>query len=425
MARMSRTKTIVVGAGLLGITTAYELAARGEAVELLEAREGVALETSYANGAMLTPSLVEPWNAPGVHKHLVASFFDPHAALKLRASAIPSLLSWGIRFLYYSSPSRHRAATHANYALATYSMGITRELREALNLTYESSNFGTLKVFRDRAAMDGPIALARRLAERGLRYEVLDREQMIKLEPQLAPVREQIVGGLYFPDDEGGDAHLFCRALAGKFMAAGGRLRTNVAVEKLVTRDSRVVGLKTAQETMESSRIVVAAGNGTVRLLQPLGINLPIRPAKGYSVTIDAPSDPMHRPRIAAIDDAMHAAVVPLGSHLRVVGTAEFAGHDRTLRAERVDNLFNLLEALYPRISAGIDRNKARAWTGSRPMSADGLPFIGATRVRGLYVNAGHGHLGWTLAAGSARLLTDLILGVSTTIDPAPYRATR
>jgi D-amino-acid dehydrogenase len=422
---MTKATTIVVGGGLLGITTAYELASRGEPVELLEAREGVALETSYANGAMLTASHADPWNAPGVHKHLFTSFFNPHSAMKLRASALPSLFCWGLRFLYHSAPQRHRAATQASYALAKYSIDLTRELRETLSLKYEASSAGTLKLFRDGGAMDGPIKLAQMLAPHGLRFEVLDREATINIEPQLAPIRERIVGALYYPDDEGGDAHLFCRALAEKFVAAGGKLRTDVVVEKLVTRDSTVVGLKTQPGTIECSRVVVAAGNSSVRLLQPLGVRLPIRPAKGYSVTIDAPSDPAHRPRIAAVDDAMHAAVVPLGSHLRAVGTAEFAGNDRTLRAERVDNLFNLLEALYPRIAAGIDRSKARAWTGSRPMSADGLPFIGPTRVRGLYVNAGHGHLGWTLAAGSARLLTDLMLGASTTIDPGPYRVTR
>lgn len=425
MTGMSRLSTVVVGGGLLGITTAYELARRGEAVKLIESREGVGLETSYANGAMLTASQCEPWNAPGVHKYLFASLFDPRAALKLRVSAMPSLFSWGIRFLYHSSSARHRAATQANYALATYSIRVTRELREALNLRYEASAHGALRVFRQAAAMLGPTDFARRLARDGLRYQVLDRGGTIELEPQLAPVGAEIAGGIYFPDDEGGDAYLFCQTLSEQYVAAGGDLQTSVRVDRLLVRNSRVVGLETDRGTIECSRVVVAAGNGSVRLLQPLGIKLPIRPAKGYSITVDAPGDPMHRPRITTVDDAMHAAVVPLGERLRVVGTAEFAGNDPTLRAERVENLFSLLKGLYPQIAADVDRRKAQAWTGARPMSADGVPFIGATAVRGLYVNAGHGHLGWTLAAGSSRLLADLMLGAQTTIDAGPYRANR
>lgn len=421
---MRKSDIIVIGGGLAGVTSAYELAERGHSVELLEAREGVALETSYANGSMLTASMSDPWNSPGVHRHLWASLFDPHSAMKLRLHAVPTLLSWGCKFLRNSSPTRYRAATRANYILAKYSLELTAALRARLKLVYDASTRGTMKVFRDEAAMQGPAALARLLSEHGLRHELCDRDRAIALEPQLAGIRDQIAGALHFPDDESGDAHLFCRALTDAFVAVGGRLHTRVTVERLESDNYGTIRVWTNTDVIEASRVVVAAGNSSARLLRDVGVAVPIRPAKGYSVTVDVPDDEI-RPGIAVIDDAMHAAVVPLGTKVRVAGTAEFAGDDRTLRADRIDNLFNLLGALYPNIASRIDKQAASCWTGLRPMSADGLPFIGATTARGVYVNAGHGHLGWTLAAGAAGLLADLMSGTRPAIDPEPYRARR
>jgi D-amino-acid dehydrogenase len=176
---------------------------------------------------------------------------------------------------------------------------------------------------------------------------------------------------------------------------------------------------------MECRRVVIAAGSASTRLLEPLGLSLPVRPVKGYSVTIDVSANPADLPRMPIVDDAMHAAVTPLGSRLRIAGTAEFAGMNRTLRQACIDNLFHLLDAIFPRIAAYVDRGAALAWTGLRPMSADGTPFIGQMRIPGVYVSTGHGHLGWTMALGSARLLADLMLGNEPAIDPRPYRATR
>jgi len=422
---MSDRKILVIGAGLIGVTTAYELVARGEDVELIDTREGVALEASFANGAMLTASMPEPWNGPGVHKHLIASLFDARSPMKLHVSALPSLLSWGIRFLYNSSEELHWAAARANYALASYSIRSTRDLRERLQLPYAAFTVGTMKVFRHGPAMERPTAFARMLAHDGLRYRVLDRDAATEVEPQLAPVRDAIAGALYFPDDEGGDAHLFCRQLADRFVAAGGQLRTGARVERIVTGRGQVAGAETTQGRIETRRVVVAAGHQTPDLLRALGLYLPIQPVKGYSVTIDLPGLAERSPRIPVIDDAAHAAVVPVGSRLRCAGIAEFAGTDRTIDGRRIDGLFNLMTRLYPRITEGVDRRSARPWTGLRPISSDGVPFVGPTRIPGLYVNAGHGHLGWTLAVGSARLLADMLQDSPTAIDPHSYRATR
>jgi D-amino-acid dehydrogenase len=414
--------TAVIGAGLIGLTTAWELASRGERVELIEAREHVALETSHANGGLLT-GMADPWNSPGVHRHLFASLWNPHAAMQLRWSALPSLLTWGTKFLRNSSAERYWRATQANHLLSAYSIRATRALRERLGLHYDASTFGSLKVFRDLAAMAGPIALVEKMRELGFRHRVLNRDATVQMEPQLAAVEKHIVGALYFPDDEGGDAYAFCRALAEKVAQSGVPLRTGVTVDKILARAGRVE-LLTNEGIREYRRVVVAGGVASTRLLGPLGVRLPVRPVKGYSLTIDALDDPQ-MPRMPVVDDAMHAALVPLGSRLRIAGTAEFAGHDRTLNPQRVNNLVGLFAAVYPQIAARIDRRSIRPWTGLRPMSADGVPFIGATRVPGVYANAGHGYLGWTMALGSARLLADAMLGTKPEIDPHPYRIDR
>lgn len=391
---------------------------------LLEGDSAIARGTSYANGALLTPSMPDPWNAPGVHRHLAESLFNPHAAMKLRLRAIPSLGAWGIRFLYNSSARRHSVATRAGFVLAKYSVEKTRALRAELALEYDSASLGTMKLFRDPRAMEGPARIAESLAPLGLRFEQLDRDGVVAAEPALQEIHDQIGGGLRFPDDEAGDAFKFCEALSAAFQRCGGILRTGVEVTALSLEHGRISGLQSKLGPLRADTIVVAAGNRTPWLVRRLGISVPIRPAKGYTLTFNV-SGMDGRPQMPVVDDALHAAVVPLGSRLRVAGTAEFAGADLRIRPERIENLRNLLRAVYPGITAALNGAPGEGWTGLRPMSADGLPFVGATSVPGLYINAGHGHLGWTLANGSAHLLTDLIDGVVPALDPEPYTPQR
>lgn len=416
-------KTLIIGGGLLGLASAKALSDRGWEVEVLEAREDVGLEASYANGGLLTPSMSDPWNAPGVHKHLAASLFDQSSSMKLHVSAIPSLLSWGLGFLRHSSRQRHSEAVLSNYRLASYSVERTDEWRRELELKYQADSVGSLKVFRDRAAMAGSLELAESLRPLGLRLLVLNAEQTLETEPQLHAIRDQIVGSLHFPDDQSGDAYLFCRALKVKLEEAGVRVRTGMFVSGLRVEKERLVGLRTAGGDLKADSVVVASGVQTPALLKGSGISLPIAPAKGYSVTFSTEGQQL--PRVPIIDDAMHAGITPLGNRLRAVGTAEFAGYDTRLHRVRIDNLVRLLKELYPQIAAEIDLEKAEAWAGLRPMSSDGKPFIGTSRIEGLYFNTGHGHLGWTKAAGSACLLADLMANRRPAIDEAPFRVHR
>lgn len=421
---MSRRNVIVIGGGLIGVSTAYELARRGYSTTLLEAREGVALETSYANGGLLTPSMSDPWNAPGIHRQVIPSLIDPTAPMRLRPSALPALISWGMKFLAGSQRAKYMTATRANYSLAKYSLQCTSNLRTALGLQYDEGLRGTLKVFRDTNAMAGPLALAKELESLGLRFVVLDRDAVIDAEPALHDIREQIAGALQFPNDESGDAHKFSAEISTAFVRAGGAVKSVTRVSEIRARRGSVTSVVANDEEIAAETVVVAAGHATAPMVQQLGIKLPIAPAKGYTITFDA-SGIDSRPLVPVIDDALHAAITPLGTRLRVAGTVEFAGADTRIRPERIDNLMKLLAAVYPRVAAQLDVTRGRAWAGLRPMSADGRPFIGGTRVKGLYINAGHGHLGWTLASGSARLLTDLIAGERPQIDPEPYRITR
>jgi D-amino-acid dehydrogenase len=416
--------TVIVGGGLLGLATAQALLERGEPATVIEAREDVALETSSGNAGMMTPSMGDPWNGPGVHRHLAASLLDPRSPMKLRLRALPSLTTWGVRFLRNSARDRHLAATEANFLLGSYSVQQTRSLRERLGLNYDAADRGTMKVFRDSAAMEQPIVLARHLARLGLQVQELDAAGAVAEEPMLADIRQHIAGALRFPDDAVGDSMKFCQGLRSGLVRAGVDVRVSVRAERLLVDRGIVRGVATDRGEVDADRVIVACGTWSPKLLRSAGVSLPVKPAKGYSLTVDV-SGASHRPGIPVVDDAMHAAVAPLGDRLRVAGTAEFAGFDTTIDRVRVENLAALLRAIYPGLAKNVDFSKAVAWTGLRPMSCDGKPFIGESAVRGLYVNSGHGHLGWTLAVGSGQLLADLVVGRKPAIDPLPFRVDR
>jgi len=419
-----RKDVLVIGAGLAGIAAAWELRKRGLNVSVLDAREGPGLETSFANAGALTPSEPEPWNAPGVHWDLIKSLFDPHAAMKLRLAPLPGLIGWGLRFLRNSTRKRHLAASKANFALSRYSLGRTQATRDELGIEFDNIQAGTLKVFQSETRMKAAATAAELLRADGLEYKVLSRAETIEQEPQLAPISDRIAGAVLYPMDESGDAHAFTCALARKAEEAGVAFEWNTRVTGLMDRAGEIIGVYTEDEEIEVDAIVIASGQASWKLMLPLGLHLPVRPVKGYSLTLDM-SGLNARPGLPVVDDAMHAIVTPLGDRLRVAGTAEIAGEDAELTPERIDNLKRLLLVLYPEIAPQVLDGEIKPWTGLRPMSADGKPFIGQTRAKGLWLNTGHGHLGWTQAMGSGALLADMIAEQQTAIDPAPYAADR
>jgi D-amino-acid dehydrogenase len=420
---VTRGEVIVIGGGLAGLASAYALHEAGYAVQLLERREDVALETSFANGGILTPSMPDPWNAPGVHWQLLRWLGREDAPMLLRPRAIPGYFGWGLRFLAASAPRSYHASMAANYRLCAYSLERLQAWRTALGLEYAVGTRGTLEVYRNSQSFEQAVAEVRSLSSLGLVGEPLDPAAAARLEPLLDEIRGDLVGAIHFPRDESGDALLFCRALRTRLEARGVQVVVNTPVRTVRIGAGRAVGVETAGGFVPGSHVVVAGGPWSTALLAACGVGVQVRPVKGYSLSI--PIDPAAGPRHALSDDSLHAVMTPLGTTLRLAGTAEFSGWDLTLRPGRVEALWRLLAALSPTLARTVDRSAARPWCGLRPMSADGRPYIGATPVAGLYVNTGHGHLGWTQAAGSGSLLAQLISGAPAAIDPRPFALAR
>ena len=421
---MAKDDCIVIGAGLAGLAAAWALHDKGCRVRVLDSREGVAMETSYANAGMLTPSMADPWNAPGVWKKLLSWLGREQAPMLLRPAALPSYWRWGLRFLRHSAKARHAAATRANYTLAAYSLAQFQQLRETLNLDYDLRTRGTMQVFRDPAEYATACRHARDLRSQGLQARSLGPAEIPAVEPLLEPVASGLAGAVHFPDDETGDAHRFCQALASHLQQQGVAFEFQNRVQALRVENGRIRALQTADGMRDVSQLVLGCGAWTPGLLAPLGLRMPVRPVKGYSLTVPVTNTDA-LPGLSIIDQHYHAALTPFDRRIRLAGTAEFAGFDASLRPGRIDMLWQLLERLLPGQQTRLDVEAAEPWCGFRPMSADGLPFIGPTPVAGLSVIGGHGHLGWTQSLGSGRLLADLCTGETAAIDPQPYRFNR
>lgn len=413
---------VIVGSGLLGLCTAYFLRRHGFHVTVVDRRQGPGLEASFANGGMLIPSMPDPWNAPGVAGELLRSFGRQDAPLLLRTAALPSLFTWGIRFLRNSSRARFDRNTLKNMRLALYSLSITAEVRKATGISYHESACGTLRTFRENGALDQAAERAEWLRAHGLSSRALDVRQTIALEPALSDIARHLVGSIYYPGDETGDARLFCDGLAAAVESAGGRLLFGTEVLGWHKEGSRIQAVLTTAGSLAGDLFVLAAGSHSDALARKLGLPLAVRPAKGYSVTVPTSAQ---GPRLPVVDDGLHAAVAPLGATLRIAGTAEFAGFDVTVSAPRIACLLQLLQDIYPSLYSRIDRSAVTSWAGLRPMSADGVPILGKTPVPNLYLNTGHGHLGWSMAAGSGCAVADLIAGAPPQIDLQDYALSR
>lgn len=403
-------QALVVGGGVIGVTTAWYLAERGVAVTLLEQREASALETSYANGGLVTPSQSDPWNGPGTLIHLVKWLGREDSPLLLRPRALPGLWRWGIKFLWASRALPWRCATEANLRLGLYSAQNLMSLRDTIGIEFDSLNAGTLKVFRDSRDLQRSVELAKGLAPLGLSYRVLNAMEAARLEPLLDPVTTQIVGAIHYPRDSSGDAHAFTRALEIKASDAGVQFRYGVTVRGLAHDKTRIRCLTTDAGEMHADSYVLAAGNATPGLLADVGLTLPMYPVKGYSITV--PGRNWRRPLgLPLVDFARKTVLTPLGGRLRIAGTAEFGGFDTSLNIPRSTSMLDRALALVPELRAEVDRSQVQHWAGLRPVTADGPPILGATPYPNLFLNTGHGPLGWTLAAGSGRLVADLVSG--------------
>jgi len=415
-------KALIIGSGLIGVSSAYFLARRGWEVTVLDRQEGPGQETSFANGSLLTPSMPEPWNSPGSWRVLLKSIGRSDSALKLHLKALPHLSGWGTGFLRNSSAARYERNTIKNMKLALYSREVLMRLREEIGIEYGGDFRGSLRVIRDAQALERALSWAERLREQGITYRRLTADEVVELEPTLAPVGGQLAGGIHYPMDEIGNAYKFCVALADHARGSGVDFRFRTPVTGIEVRAGNVAAVSSGGERFTADRYIMCAGSYSPLLLKELGLKLPIRPAKGYSITFERP--PLDPPfRLPVADDDFHAVVVPLENVIRVAGTAEFTGYDLTLPEARIQNLLTLVKQVLP--TGGFERAQAKPWCGLRPMSVDGVPIIGPTPIGNLWTNTGHGHLGWTMAAGSGRLLADLLTGGSPGVNPDGYALAR
>ena len=415
---------VVVGCGLAGLTCAYFLRQHDLEVTVIDRQAAPARETSYANGSMMTPSLADPWNAPGVLGALVRSLGQEDSPMLLRLKAIPSLVVWGLQFLGNATKSGFESSFLSNLRLAHYSQAVMSDLLQAVPLEFEYAPDGIIKVYPDAATFNSASATAEWLGREGVEHTPLMPDALLKKEPALAPIIDRLYGGIHFPGDEVGNARLFCEGLYELAENAGVNFRFNESlqgVEKV--KAGEVVALTTSNGRIETDAVVLAAGSYSWPIAKMFGLRVPVRPAKGYSITVPV-GDLDPAPRHAIVDDSLHAAVVPLGKDkLRVAGTAEFTGFDATLTPGRIDNLKHLLSQIYPRIT--IPEGEVEGWTGFRPMTPDGRPLIGRTKVPNLFLNTGHGPIGWTQACGSGKAIADLIAGGPSDFDLSVFEPAR
>jgi D-amino-acid dehydrogenase len=373
---------------------------------------------------MLSPSLTDPWTAPGLFFKMLRWLGREDAPFLLRPRAVPSLIGWGVRFFWHSGRARYEKNWVSNLELGLYSMKVMDELVQRHNLEFHRGSAGILKVFRNSEEFEAGLRQAEFLARHRVETRALDMRAALELEPALSSAAPSLAGAIHHPIDGHGDAHLFCRGIEKNLRKSEARFYYGTHARKLIRRAGRVAALDTDRGPIEGDAFVLAAGSQSVELAATVGVRIPVRPAKGYSITLDL-DDESERPRMPVVDDSLHVALTPMGERLRVAGTAEFAGYDQALTPSRIQNLLQVLEQTYPRCAEKADPKSVGSWCGHRPLSADGVPILGATALANLFLNTGHGPLGWTLAAGSGRLVSDLIGGRTPALLPEPYGLAR
>lgn len=406
-------EVVIIGSGVIGVTTAYELARDGHSVMVVDRQPGVALETSFANGGLVTPSQSDPWNAPGSFRRLISWLGREDSPLLLRPRALPGMMGWGLRFLRASRPERYRRSAHASARLGLYSVSRLDHIREETNIEYHALTKGTLKIFTSPRSMKEALSVAAMLAEDGLQYKELDARETANLEPTLKESVLSLAGAIHYPNDESGDAHVFTTNLAGRCRQMGVRFLSDTVVSRLRTADGIFTGVETSSGTISAEACVIAAGSYSPLLARSAGLKLPIYPVKGYSITVPIRA-PFEAPRIPVVDFDRKIVMAPLGERMRIAGTAEFTGYDTQPNLPRSRSVLALAQTLFPQLTDAAAPDEIEYWTGLRPMSCDGPPILGPTPMKGLFLNTGHGPLGWTMACGSARVVADCIAGNET-----------
>ena len=404
---------LICGAGLIGVSTAYYLADAGHEVTVVDRREGPAEETSFANGGQLSPSHADPWAGPGTVTRLLGWIGRRHAPLLYRLRLDPPLWEWTLRFLANCNIKSHSVNTERMLRVAMYGLNELQALRAEHGIEYGHRADGILHIFRSEEAFTRARAHAQRISDLGCRREPVSRDACLSLEPALAAAADTLVGAFLSPQDETGDAHAFCLSLAEKCEAMGVRFYFDTSISALTRRETRIVDVRTTKGPFRADAYVMALGSYSALVAKTANITLLVQPAKGYSVTMPV-TDEAKAPKMGIIDDELKHVYSRLNGDLRIAGMAEIGGFDTRIDDHRAGFIRDSALTLFP--GAG-DPTRSEYWAGLRPQTPDSVPIIGRSGLENLYLNTGHGTLGWTMACGSARLLSDLITGRQPGID--------
>jgi len=411
-------KVLVLGAGVVGTTAAWFLRAAGHEVTVVERRKAAAEETSFANGGQISVSHVEPWANPGAPLRILKSLGQPDAPLLFRPRLDWRQWRWGMQFLIECLPWRTRRNMLQILAISKYSGAALRELRADTGIAYDDLQRGILHIYSDRAAFDQAVRAAELVRRYGVARDVKTPDECVALEPSLSARRDWIVGGMYTATDESGDARKFAQALAALAAGRGVVFRFGVNVESLAVADGAVRGVRMVnendrKEVIAADAYVACLASYTPKLLEPIGVSVLVYPAKGYSATLPI-VDPAAAPTISITDDAKQLVFTRLGDRLRVAGTAELSGYNLELNPVRCAALTKRATEWF---GTAIDSARAEYWAGLRPSTPSNVPLIGRTRYSNLYLNTGHGTLGWTMAAGSGKAIAEIVSGRTPDVD--------
>ncbi|MFX6609043.1 D-amino acid dehydrogenase, partial [Acinetobacter baumannii] len=402
-------RVIVLGSGVIGVASAYYLARQGAEVTVLDRQSGPAEETSFGNAGQISPGYSTPWAAPGIPFKAVKWMFQHHAPLAINLDGSMWQLQWMAQMLKNCNPQSYAVNKERMMRVAEYSRDCLRELRKDTGIHYENRAKGTLQLFRKEAQMEAVQRDISVLEECGVSYELLNANELGRVEPALANAQDKLVGGLHLPNDETGDCYLFTNALAQIAKELGVNFQFNQNVEKLIVEGDQIKGVQVNGKVLTADRYVLAFGSYSRDFLKPLDLQLPVYPVKGYSLTIPI-VDPAFAPQSTVLDETYKIAITRFDQRIRVGGMAELSGFNLGLNEDRRATLQMVTQDLFP----GGDMEQASFWTGLRPMTPDSTPIIGATRFKNLFLNTGHGTLGWTMACGSGKLISDIVLNHKT-----------
>ncbi|NIJ15879.1 D-amino acid dehydrogenase [Sphingobium vermicomposti] len=414
-------KVAILGSGVVGVTSAWYLAQAGHEVTVIDRQDGPALETSFANAGEISPGYASPWAAPGIPMKALRWLFMKHAPLILRPQMDMAMLRWMTAMLGNCNERSYAINKSRMVRLAEYSRDRLIDLRTETGIAYDERSQGTLQLFREQKQLDGIAKDIAVLKADGVPFEVLDPAGCIAAEPGLASSDIPLAGGLRLPNDETGDCFKFTNALAEMAKASGVTFLNGRTIARIATNDGKVSHVETDQGRVQADTYLVALGSYSPLLLAPLGIRLPVYPVKGYSITVPIVDEP-RAPVSTLLDESYKVAITRLGDRIRVGGMAELSGYSKGLPKARRDTLEYSVGSLFP--GAG-DLGAATFWSGLRPMTPDSTPVIGGTNIPNLFLNTGHGTLGWTMACGSGQVIADIIGGRKPEIETADLAISR